>query len=37
MLHDEEIARLTVPEIVELIKRLADELELRAAMEVCNG
>ena len=36
MLHDEEIARLTIPEIVELIKRLADELELRA-MEVCNG
>ena len=36
MRHDEEIARLTVPEIVELIKRLSDELELRA-MEVCNG
>lgn len=30
MLHDEEIARLTVPEIVELIKRLSDELELHA-------
>lgn len=29
MLHDEEIARLTVPEIVELIKRLSDDLELR--------
>lgn len=35
-MQDEEIARLTVPEIVELIKRLADELELRT-MEVCNG
>lgn len=35
MLHDEEIARLTVPEIVELIKRLAYELELRT-MVVCN-
>lgn len=36
MLHDEEIARLTVPEIVELIKRLADELDLRT-MVACNG
>lgn len=27
---DEQIARLTVPEIVELIKRLADELEIRS-------
>lgn len=35
-MQDEEIAHLTVPEIVELIKRLANELELRA-MEVCNG
>jgi hypothetical protein len=27
---DEQIARLTVPEIVELIKRLAEELEIRS-------
>jgi hypothetical protein len=33
MLHDEEIARLTVPEILVLIKRLLDEIELRC-MEV---
>ena len=26
---DEQIAKLTVPEIVELIKHLAEELELR--------
>ena len=29
-MNDEEIAALTYPEIVELIKRLVDELELRA-------
>jgi hypothetical protein len=27
---DEQIARLTISEIVELIKRLAEELEIRA-------
>jgi len=29
-MSDEEIAGLTYPEIVELIKRLVDELEIRA-------
>jgi len=29
MMSDEQIARLTVSEIIELIKRLTDELELR--------
>ena len=29
-LSDEQIARLTYPEIVDLIKTLADELQLRA-------
>ena len=28
-MSDEQIARLTVSEIIELIKRLTDELELR--------
>lgn len=27
---DDQIARLTISEIVELIKRLAEELEIRA-------
>ena len=27
---DEQIARMSVPEIVELIKRLSEELEIRA-------
>lgn len=29
-LSDKDISKLTVPQIVELIKRLADELEIRA-------
>lgn len=29
MMSDEQIARLTISEIIELIKRLTDELELR--------
>jgi len=31
---DEQIARLTVSEIAELIKRLADEMEIRAMQKV---
>ena len=27
---DEEIARLTLPELIELVKRLLEEIELRA-------
>lgn len=29
-MNDEQIAKLSVTEIVELIKRLAEELEIRA-------
>lgn len=28
-MKDEEIARLTAPQLIELIKRLTEELELR--------
>ena len=28
-MKDEEIAKLTAPQLIELIKRLAEELELR--------
>lgn len=31
---DEQIARLTISEIVELIKRLADEMEIRTMQKV---
>ena len=31
MMSDEEVARMTVSEIVELIKQLVEELEIRAA------
>lgn len=33
-MSDEQIARLTVSEIAELIKRLADEMEIRAMQKV---
>lgn len=29
-MNDEDIARLTIPELIELIHRLLDELEVRA-------
>jgi len=32
-MRDEEIAKLTGPQIIELIKRLLDELELRQMEE----
>ena len=31
---DEQIARLTISDIVELIKRLADEMEIRTMQKV---
>ena len=31
---DEQIARMTVSEIAELIKRLADEMEIRTMQKV---
>jgi len=33
-MSDEQIARLTVSEIAELIKRLADEMEIRTMQKV---
>lgn len=27
---DEQIARMTLPELIELVKRIADEIETRA-------
>lgn len=33
-MSDEQIAHMTVSEIAELIKRLADELEIRAMQKV---
>jgi hypothetical protein len=29
-MSDEQIAKLTLPELIELIKRLLDEVEIRA-------
>lgn len=34
-LSDEQIAKLTLPELLDLIRRLLDEVELRA-MQVAN-
>ncbi len=31
---DEQIARLTLPELIELIKRLIEEVEIRAMQNV---
>lgn len=31
ILSDEDIARMTISELIDLIKRLADEIEIRAA------
>jgi hypothetical protein len=33
-MSDEQIARLSIPEIVELIKRLAEEMEIRVMQKV---
>lgn len=32
---DEQIARLTLPELINLIKRLIEEVEIRAMQNVC--
>lgn len=29
-MNDEDIARLTIPELIELIRRLLDEVEVRS-------
>lgn len=34
LMSDEQIARLTLPELIELIKRLIEEVEIRAMQNV---
>lgn len=33
-MSDEQIARLTLPELIDLIKRLVEEVEIRAMQNV---
>ena len=33
MLSDEEIAKITLPELIELVRRLLDEIETRAMQD----
>jgi hypothetical protein len=32
---DEQIARISFPELIEMIKRLIEEVEIRAMQNVC--